>query len=218
MTTLTPAEIARKNMVDGQVRPNQVNDARVITAMRHLPREAFAPATANAYTDSDIDLGEGRVMLAPMTIARLAQTVLASNPEHILVVAAGTGYGAAILAGAGASVTALDSSPSLPAKALAAIAPGVVQATGPLQAGWPATGPYDAILIEGAVPEIPASLAGQLVPGGRIAAILATGPGATSLGHIVLAQPSGAGFAVTKLYDCTARMLPQFQPAAAFTF
>lgn len=218
MTLSATAEIARKNMVDGQVRPNQVNDARVITAMRHLPRELFAPATANAYTDSDIDLGAGRYMLAPMTIARLTQAVLASNPEHILVIAAGTGYGAAILAGAGASITALESDTRLPAKALGAIAPAVIQASGRLKAGWPATGPYDAILIEGAVDEIPASLAAQLVPGGRIVAILASGPGKTSLGHIVIAQPAAGGFAVTRLFDCTARLLPEFQPAPAFTF
>jgi protein-L-isoaspartate(D-aspartate) O-methyltransferase len=219
----TPAEIARKNMVDSQVRPNQVNDARVITAMRHLPRELFAPAGANPYTDADIALGGGRYMLAPLTIARLTQLVLAANPAHILVIAAGSGYGAAILAGAvigqdGAAVTALESEPRLQSATLSAIAPAIIQATGPLGLGWPATGPYDAILIEGAVTEIPASLAGQLVPGGRIIAILADTSAPVGLGRIVIAQPSGGQFAVSPVFDCTARILPEFQPSPAFSF
>lgn len=223
----TPADIARKNMVDSQVRPNQVNDARVITAMRHLPRELFAPAGTNPYIDADIPLGGGRFMLAPLTIARLTQLVLAANPLHILVIAAGSGYGAAILAGAvmgqqGAAVTALESEPRLQSPALGAIAPAAIQATGPLGAGWPATGPYDAIMIEGALSEIPARLAAQLVPGGRVVAILAdsTAPVGASvgLGRIVAAQPSGGQFAVSPVFDCTARILPEFQPAPVFAF
>jgi protein-L-isoaspartate(D-aspartate) O-methyltransferase len=217
-TQAAQAEIARKNMVDSQIRPNQVNDARVIGAMRILPREVFAPASGNAYTDADIDLGGGRFMLAPMTIARLTQAVLASNPEHILVIAANTGYGAAILAGAHATVTALESDPRLPSKALGAIAPGITQVSGPLKAGWPATGPYDAILIEGAVTEIPASLIAQLIPGGRVVTILAGSAGPVSLGQIVMAQPSGDKFASVKMFDCTARLLPAFQPAPVFSF
>jgi protein-L-isoaspartate(D-aspartate) O-methyltransferase len=216
---MTPtAEIARRNMVDSQVRPNQVNDARVIGAMRHLPRELFVPAGANAYTDADIDLGQGRFMLAPMTIARLTQAVLASNPEHVLVIGAGSGYGAAILAGAHAAVIALESEARLQSKALGAIAPGIVQVTGKLPAGWPAAGPYDAILIEGAVTEIPAALTAQLVPGGLVIAILTASTAPVSLGQIVVARPSGGKFAASKLFDCTARLLPAFKPAPAFSF
>lgn len=223
----TPAEIARKHMVDSQVRPNQVNDARVITAMRHLPREQFAPAGTNPYSDADIPLGGGRFMLAPLTIARLTQLVLAANPKHILVIAAGGGYGAAILAGAvaseeGAAVTALESESRLQSPALAAIAPAITQtltlATGPLDQGWPATGPYDAIMIEGALSQIPLSLAAQLVPGGRIIAILADSKAPVGLGRIVIAQPSSGSFAVTPVFDCTARILPEFQPSPAFSF
>ena len=71
---------ARATMVEAQVRPNQVNDGRVIAAMRALPREAFAPDGANAYADLDIPLGSGRFMLAPMLIARMAQLVLGVAP------------------------------------------------------------------------------------------------------------------------------------------
>ncbi len=211
--------IARAHMVDSQVRPNQVNDARVINAMRSLAREEFAPGHSHPYADADIDLGGGRVMPSPLLIAKLTQLVLANNPAHILVIGAGTGYGAAILASSGASVTALESQSNL--------APGPVPANvtfvnGPLRAGWPGNGPYEAILIEGAVPEIPANLASQLAPGGLVVAILADKTSIIGhrapLGRAVLAQPSAGQFATTKIFDCTAKILPEFEEAPAFVF
>ncbi|HQT64683.1 MAG TPA: protein-L-isoaspartate O-methyltransferase [Acidocella sp.] len=217
--TSSETAIARAHMVDSQVRPNQVNDARVIAAMRSLARETFAPGHSHPYADAEIDLGGGRAMLSPLLIAKLTQLVLASNPPHILVIGAGTGYGAAILASSGAVVTALESQTSL--------TPGPVPANvtfvnGKLAAGWPANGPYEAILIEGAVPEIPASLASQLAPEGVVVAILAdpaSGFGNRApLGHAVIAKPSGGQFATTKIFDCTAKILPEFEVAPAFVF
>ena len=109
MANQPPANVARENMVDSQVRPNQVNDRRVIDAMRALPREAFAPAGSLAYADADIDLGGGRFLLSPMVTARLAQLALANSPKHVLVVGAGSGYSPRVLAAsAGAEVVALE--------------------------------------------------------------------------------------------------------------
>jgi protein-L-isoaspartate(D-aspartate) O-methyltransferase len=215
MTDLTSA---RTHMVDSQIRPNQVNDPRVITAMRTLPREKFAPAGALAYADADIDLGKGRFMLAPMVIARLLQLVLANNPTHVLVIGAGSGYGAAVLAAAGAEVVALESEPRLNTGALAAFAPSVDYVSGPLARGWPSGGPYDVILIEGAVTAIPDLLAAQLGPGGRVVAILAESAAARGIGRAVVAEAVPGGFAMVKRFDCTARILPEFQPAPAFSF
>jgi len=207
--------IPRALMVDAQVRPNQVSDPRVISAMRTLPREAFAPPNARVYADADIALGGGRFLLAPMTIARLTQLVLRDNPKKILVIGAGAGYGAAILASAGASVTALESDPALDTGALQKFAPGVSRAVGPLVEGFAEDGPFDAIFIEGAVPKIPPALAAQLAPGGRLVTILAD---KGSLGRAVIAETRGHGFAMVKMFDCTARTLPEFQPAPAFVF
>lgn len=206
---------ARMTMVDSQIRPNQVSDQRVIAAMRSLKREDFAPAGARIYADADIALGGGRYLLAPMLIAKLTQAVLANNPATILVIGAGAGYGAAILAESGASVTALESDPAL---ATSALPPGIARVTGRLAAGWPAGAPYDAIFIEGAVPELPPALADQLAPGGRLVAILADGDGPSGLGRGVVAQSRGQGFAIARIFDCTARVIPEFQPEAGFVF
>jgi len=218
-----PHAAMRLNMVNSQVLPNQVRDRRVLSAMRVLPREAFVPAGEMAYTDADIPLGGGRFMPAPMLIARLTQLVLANNPGHVLVVGAGSGYGAAILASAGVAVVALEEDSRLTSPALAEAAPAVTRVAGKLTAGWPAAGPYDVILIEGAVARIPPAFAKQLAPGGRVIAILAdlpaSPPGAPAgLGRAVIAEPAPGGFATAPMFDCAARLLPGFAPAPAFVF
>jgi len=204
-------------MVDCQVRPNHVSDVRVSGAMRALPREAFAPAGANAYADADISLGQGRYLFNPSLTARLAQAALAGNPAHALVLGSGSGYLAALLGAAGVAVVALEEEARLDTGALAGYGRNVEPVSGPLVAGWPAGGPYDVIVIEGAVPAIPVILAAQLTPAGRVVAVLADG-GQDGIGRAVLAEPAGGGYATRRLFDCTARLLPQFRPAPVFSF
>jgi len=211
----TTAGLARENMVNAQVRPNQVNDRRVIAAMRALPREDFAPPGALVYSDADIDLGGGRFLLAPMLTARLAQLVLANNPEHVLVVGAGAGYLSAILAHGGAKVVALEEESRLDTGVRT---PGVERVSGKLKSGWPAGGPFDAILIEGAVPSIPTIFAAQLLRQGRVITILAQGAVSGCIGRAVIAQANGNHFAAAPMFDCTARILPAFRRAPEFTF
>ena len=161
---------ARDHMVDSQVRPNKVIDPRIIRAMRRLPRERFLPpaSACRAYADEDVPLPGGRAMIEPMVIARLVQLLKLREHETALVVAAGSGYGAALLDACGAKVTALEDDQGLLALArlaLPAIAPGVSLVEGPVAAGWPAGAPYDVILIEGAVQRVPDILAAQLRAG-----------------------------------------------------
>jgi protein-L-isoaspartate(D-aspartate) O-methyltransferase len=217
MADQTAHDIAREKMVDSQVRPSLVHDSRVISAMRALPREAFAPPGTFVYADADVDLGQGRYMLSPLVTARLAQLVMATSPAHVLVVAAGSGYTAALLQACGAHVVALEEEPRLDTGALARIAPKVEAVTGKLAAGWPAAGPYDAILIEGAVPAIPEIFVAQLTKGGRLVTVLADHDEAAGLGRGVVAEASGNGFAMVKMFDCTARILPCFRRAPEFT-
>lgn len=212
---------ARARMVDSQIRPNRVIDPRIVGAMRRLPRELFLPAdrTALAYADEDIPLGNGRYLMQPMAIAKLVQLAAPLQRERALVVGAGTGYGAALLAACGTRVTALEDDPALLAiarRVLTQLAPGIDLAIGPLAAGWPPGAPYDLILIEGAVPAIPPALAGQLRDnGGRLVAVIGT-DGRTS--QAVLAESTGAGLRAQPIFDCAVPPLPSLQPAPAFVF
>ncbi|HYP63804.1 MAG TPA: hypothetical protein VEQ16_07950, partial [Acidocella sp.] len=192
----------RNTMVDCQVRPNHVSDLRVTGAMRVLPREDFAPAGVNAYADADIPLGDGRYLFNASLTARLAQAVLAASPAHVqahvLVVGAGSGYLAAILAAAGVSVVSLEEEARLQSDALKTYAPKAEAVTGPLAAGWPAGGPYDVIVVEGALPAIPPIFIAQLAREGRVVAVLADDADG-GIGRAVLAEPAGNGFAVLRL-------------------
>ena len=215
---------ARDHMVDSQVRPDRIVDPRLIRAMRTLPRERFVPpGRANmAYIDEDVRLVDGRVLMEPRVLAHLVQSARVRAGERVLVVGAGTGYGAAVLERIGAVVTALEEDEALLAIARAVlpeVAPGVTIHAGPLTAGLP--GPWDVIMIEGAISEIPPAIGATLNhQGGRLVTVLAQSGG---MGKGVLAEPINPGAAQVTLraqpqFDCATPMLPAFKAAPAFQF
>jgi protein-L-isoaspartate(D-aspartate) O-methyltransferase len=221
---------ARNRMVDSQIRPNKVSDPRILDAMRHLPRERFLPDAllTQAYADQNVPLGGGRVLLQPMALARLVQAAAPLHGEKALVVGAGTGYSAALLASLGCEVTALEPPGTLldhAKRVLADVAPLVTLISGALPPGWAAGAPYDVILIDGAVPEVPATVANQLKrETGRLVTVLA--PGGTSGGFIgashrgvaIQAEATPAGVSMRPLFDCTCPVLLAFTPAPVFQF
>ena len=216
-----PFADARNFMVDSQIRPNRVVDQRVLSAMRTVPRERFLPATvqALAYADQDVPLGNGRFLMEPMVFARLLQAALLRENEQVLVVGAGTGYGAAVLSVCGCRVTALEEDSALLTLAGAILpreAPGVNLVSGALASGWASHGPYDLILIEGAVPEIPPALAAQTrQDAGRILGALHA-PGQVT--QAVMAEATPFGLSFSPLFDCATPALPSLRKAPAFSF
>ncbi len=212
---------ARNRMVDSQVRPNKVTDPRIIAAMRRIPRERFLPPqrAAMAYLDEDVPLGGGRYLIEPMVIARLVQLTAATAGERALVVAAGTGYGAALLAACGARVTALEDDASLLAiahRVLAELAPSVSLVGGAMTTGWSPAAPYDVILIEGAVQEIPRTIGEQLhQQSGRLVTVCA---GSARLGQAVLAEATPAGLRTQPMFDCATPPIPCFTQSPGFVF
>ena len=215
----------RNRMVDTQIRPLQVNDARIIKAMRLLPRERFVPAdcAAIAYADRAVRLGSGpstsgRVLMEPRIIARMLQVAVPRSGEKVLVVAAGTGYSAALLATLGLWVTALEQDPLLAAEGkrlCAELAPTVRFETGPLASGWATGAPYDLILIDGGVRALPAALAGQLSAEGRLAAVLLP---EGRVGTVVLAEASTHGLRTRPQFDATTPLIPELAPVPRFDF
>jgi protein-L-isoaspartate(D-aspartate) O-methyltransferase len=212
---------ARDCMVDSQVRPNKVYDPRILTAMRRIPRECFLPPglVSQAYLDEDVRLPGGRALTEPMVIARMLQACAVLAGERALVVASGTGYGAALLAACGAAVTALEDDADLielARPALAAWAPGVMQVSGSLAAGWPEGAPYDLILVDGAAAAFPPALAQQLRPRtGRIVGVLDSGRGT---GLAVVAEMTPSGLRIQPQFDCSVPTIPALGPIAGFVF
>ncbi len=218
---IDPFADARNRMVDSQVRPNRVADPSILTAMRAIPRERFLPPVMAplAYADQDVPLGHGRVLLAPMLIAKLIQLIAPVGGERALVVASGVGYGAAVLAACGVRVIALEQDEALLAvarTALGAVSPGVNLVAGALTGGWPAEAPYDIVFIEGAVAAVPAPVAAQLrQEAGRLVTVIR---GATGPGQAVRGEATQAGLQLRPEFDCATPPIPALLPAPAFTF
>lgn len=211
---------ARRFMVDGQLTPNGVTDPLLLAAMGDIPREAFLPPAMRhrAYADEAVPLGEGRVLLAPMVLARLLQMALPQPGERALVLAAGPGYGAAILARMGLKVLAVEGERTLADLAetandfaLHANRPEVVQGDPCL--GSPAGAPFRLILIEGAVQDVPAGLFSQLGEGGRLVTIRRD-PG--RVGRAVLYRRAGGAVSELPGLDAAAPLLPDFAAVPGF--
>lgn len=215
---MTDFAAERRNMVDGQVRTADVTDPRIITAMLEVPRERFVPPdrAGLAYLDIDLPLGAGRAMIKPMLLGKLLQAADIDSSGHVLDLASGSGYGAAILAQVAGSVVALEENATLAAIGRGELAtlPNVISATGPLSAGWPAAAPYDAILIEGASEISPQMFCRDLKQGGRLVCVLGSGPGARAM----LYRRSGEELAGRPLFDAAAPLLPGFDKKPVFAF
>src|SRR4029077_20273641 len=107
---MTDFALARRNMIDGQLRPNRVTNAQLLAAIADLPRERFLPPGLRsvAYADDDVPLGNGRYLMEPMILARLLQTLQPQPEDKALVVASGAGYGTALLARLVKAVVAVE--------------------------------------------------------------------------------------------------------------
>ena len=219
---MTDFALARRNMIDGQLRPNRVTNAALLAAVADLPRERFLPEglRAVAYADDDVPLGGGRFLMEPMVLARLIQSLQAQAEDKALVVGSGRGYGAALLSRLAKSVVALECDPALAGSAEQTIrALGIANVRmvgGKLEEGAPAFAPYDLILIEGAVRQVSPAILGQLAEGGRLATVTVAGEGGQGVAQLVVKQ--GGVASGRPMFDAATPTLPGFVPPPRFTF
>ena len=212
---------ARLAMVESQLRTNKVTDEAVLDAFLAVPRERFvAPSLrGTAYVDDDLPLGGGRYLMEPMVLARLLQLAEIGRGDRVLEVGCATGYGTALLARLARSVVAVESDPALAEQAATrlrelAVANATVIAA-PLQHGYAGLGPYDAILIQGAVARLPDAVAAQLAENGRLVAIM---PKATGMGQAMLVTRAGSLTSRRPCFDAAAPPLAGFQREPSFVF
>ena len=212
-------EAARHNMVESQIRPNEVTDRLIIEAMSEMPREAFVPErlAGVAYVDEALAVGNGRYLMEPMVLARLLQAAEIQAEDLALVIGCGSGYSAAVLARLAGTVVAIEATAELVNQASETLASleidnaAVIEAT--LTEGYPKQAPYDAILFGGAVSEVPRPLTDQLADGGRLVAVVAK---STGLGRGVLVTRHGASVVERDIFDAGTPLLPGFEPVPAF--
>lgn len=214
---------ARRNMVDGQLRTNDVTDLQLLAAMREIPRERFTPATfaAVAYLDLDLPVGEetavaSRRLPKPMILAKLIQAAEIAETDKVLDVGCATGYSSAVISRLARSVIALEENTTLASRARdnLAAAKNVTVVTGELAKGCAKDGPYDVIILNGATELEPKSLCGQLTPAGRLLCVFGTGPGSKAM----IFRHSGNDVTGRRIFDATLALLPGFAQKPAFTF
>jgi protein-L-isoaspartate(D-aspartate) O-methyltransferase len=215
---------ARQKMVDGQVRPSDVTDIRIIDAMLAVPREAFVPEAQRslAYLDLDIDVSAGgaakRFLLRPAVTAKMLQAAAIGETDDVMVVGCASGYLAALAARLARRVTATECDSSLASKAaadLAAFAPGnVTVKTAPVADGDSVNAPFDVILLNGATEIAPEILYRQLKEGGRLVGAFAlAGPQ-----RAMVVTRSHGDFGHRALFDTAIPVLPGLERPPAFVF
>ena len=215
---------ARRMMVLGQLTPNTVSDPLLLQAMGEIARERFVPPAMRhrAYADEAVPLGGGRAMMTAMALGRLIQLTRPQPGERALVLGAGTGYGAAVLARMGLEVTAIESDTALLALGEAALEfafpehrPTLRRADPSL--GWPRGAPFRLILIDGGVERLPSHLWAQMGEGGR-AATIRQGVGRGPVGVAALFRRIGGTVTETPGFDAVAPLIPEFRVAPGFVF
>ena len=219
---MTDFATLRRHMVDGQVRPADVTDIRILTAMLETPRERFVPekSQALAYLDQDLGLSAAgsatRRLMKPMVLSKLIQALSLESTDRVLIVGAATGYSAAVIGRIAAEVVALEQDAALAQIAKSALAgiANVQVVSGPLAQGYAAAAPYDAILVEGAVEELPGAFCTQLKEGGLLACVEGTSPASSAM----LYCRSGAELGGRRIFDAAASLLPGFAKAQVFAF
>jgi len=215
---------ARQKMVDGQVRPSDVTDIRILDAMLAVPREAFVPENkqALAYLDLDLDVSEGgaakRYLIKPAVLAKMLQAAEIKETDRVLVVGCATGYAAAVIARFAPQVTATEADSALAAKARDALASlglaNVACKAAACTEGDPAAAPYDVIVLNGAAEVTPEVLLGQLREGGRLVGVSAE----SKPPRAVIVTRTHGEFGHRALFDAAAPVLPGLEQAAAFVF
>ena len=211
--------IARRTaMVDTQIRPSDVTKFPIIKAMLAVPKENFVPDAMRgaAYVGENILLSDDRVILEPRTTGKLLDALDIQPGETVLDLGCGLGYSSAVLAQLAELVVAVESDASLADDAQERLsengADNVAVVAGPLEAGNAKNGPYDVIVIEGGVRQVPQAILDQLRVGGRVGAIFMDG----ALGTARVGLKTAAGVDWRFAFNASAPVIAAFDRQQEF--
>lgn len=216
---MSDLEDARRQMVASQVRPADVTDRRLQDAMLAIPRERFLPRSmaGSAYADMEVDLGEGRRFLRPRDFAKLVQALAVKPGDLVLDLACGRGYSTAILSRLCETVIGIESNKAFASKAEGALsdvgADNAVIVTGDIEKGAPEQGPFDVILVNGAVETVPEAWLAQIAEGGRLAVIVRE----RGVGRARLFTRNGDVVGNRDVFDSMTSVLPGFEREPEFS-
>jgi protein-L-isoaspartate(D-aspartate) O-methyltransferase len=215
-----PDSARRTAMVESQLLPNDVTDARLIKAMGEIARERFVPAAMNAvaYMEGCVPLGGGRALLDARSFGKLAQLAAIRATDRVLDIGCGTGYSTAVLAHLAGHVTGLEEDAEFAHAAEKNLRTlGITNAEivhGALAAGLPDKAPFDVVFVNGAVEVKPAALLSQLRDGGRLVCVMREG--AAGQGCVYLKHDGAIG--ARAAFGAQLPVLPGFKKSLGFVF
>ncbi|EAU46975.1 protein-L-isoaspartate O-methyltransferase family protein [Salipiger bermudensis] len=214
---MTDFATRRRMMVDTQVRPSDVTKFPIIDAMLRIPREAFVPDSEKeaAYAGRNVRLAENRVVLEPRTLAKMLDAVNIDNDDLVLDIGAGFGYSSAVIARIAEAVVAVEEDEAFTSEAQSLLVEhgdNVVFHEGALAQGAAEHGPYDAIVIEGGVAQLPEEITAQLKDGGRIVCLFMEG----ALGTVRVGWKIDGAITWRFAFNASAPVLPGFEKQDAF--
>ncbi|WP_309666693.1 protein-L-isoaspartate O-methyltransferase [Tabrizicola sp.] len=216
---MTEFATRRVTMVDTQVRPSDVTKFPIIDAMLTVPRETYVPRDKReaAYVGENLDIGGGRVVLEPRTLAKLLDALDIQPTEMVLDLGCGLGYSAAVIARLADAVVAVEEDAGLAAEAQRVLSnEGVDNAAviaGPLAAGAAKHAPYDVITLQGGVETVPDAVLAQLKEGGRIGAVFMDG----AVGTAKVGYKIDGAMSWRSLFNAAAPVLSGFRKERGFT-
>lgn len=211
---------ARTVMVDSQVRPNDVTKYSIIAALLKTEREKFVPDALRsvAYADTTIALNDTRVILDARVFSKLLDALNIAPTDFVLDIGCGLGYSTAIIAQLSEAVIGIEDDAQNVSSAtdnlLNAQIDNAMILEGPLIKGAAKHGPYDVIVVEGAVEEMPSTIIDQLKTGGRIGAIF----NVNGVGTARIGIKTSDGISWRDTFNADAPVLPGFEAAQGFTF
>lgn len=215
---MTDFAARRTMMVDTQVRPSDVTKYTIIEAMLTIPREAFVPADKReaAYVGEHVGLGGGRVVIDPRTLAKMLDALDIQPTELVLDLGCGLGYSTAVIARMAEAVVAVEEDEAMAAEAQRILssqgADNAAVVTGKLAQGAAKSGPYDVIILQGAIEVLPAAIEAQLKEGGRVAALFMEG----NLGVARVGYKIDGRITWRQVFNASAPVLPGFAAHKAF--
>ncbi|NVJ93728.1 MAG: protein-L-isoaspartate O-methyltransferase [Methylocystaceae bacterium] len=213
--------LSRFNMIEGQIKTNRVTDPFVLDAMAEVPRESFVPTAKKgvAYIDDAVEVAPGRFMLEPMVLARMLEGCALKETDIVLDIGCNTGYSTAILAKIVSTVVALEEDETLAKSASDTLnvlgVDNAVVVTGPMKEGVVKQAPYDVILFNGAVSEVPEAIKNQLADGGRLVAITV---GKSTMSTVSVYTRNNELLSKRDIMEAGVALLPGFEAKKGFSF
>ncbi|WP_050932056.1 protein-L-isoaspartate O-methyltransferase family protein [Aestuariivita boseongensis] len=212
--------LRRRMMVDTQVRPSDVTKFPIIDAMLSVPRELFVPNGAReaAYAGEHVPLADQRVVLDPRILAKMLDALEFSGDELVLDIGGGLGYSSALMSRMAQAVVLLEEDADLAEEAQTQLseigADNVIVQRGALAEGDSEHGPYDVIILQGGVEDLPDAIAGQLKEEGRIACLFMEG----ALGSVKIGRKIDGDISWRFAFNGGAPVLPGFEKQEEFSF